>query len=251
LRNVRLVVEYDGTGYHGFAVQRGLRTIQGELERAIGAVTADPAARVAGSGRTDAGAHALGQVVSFRTGSRLGGPELRRALNANLPGDIVVKVAEDVADGFHARRSAQRRNYRYSLWNAELPSVRERFYRLHVAEPLDTEAMASAAQWVIGTHDFRCFTFGVGRYLASGRRRTTVRTIFGAGWSRSGEALEFDISGTAFLPHMIRNMVGSMLRVGLRKVAPDEFRRLFAEGSTELSTHTVPALGLTLVSVEY
>jgi tRNA pseudouridine38-40 synthase len=250
LRNIRLVVEYDGTDYHGFAIQRSLRTVQGELERAIASITQNPT-RVVGSGRTDAGAHALGQVVSFRTPSAIPGLDMRRALNASLPDDIVVKTVEDVPDSFHARRSAQRRNYRYSLWNAELPAVRERRYRLHVAGSLEIEAMDRAARCLVGEHDFACFTFGLSRYLATGRRRTTIRTIFGAGWRRNGEPVEFDISGTAFLPHMIRNMVGSMLRVGLRKLTPEEFRGLFAKGEVELSTHTVPALGLTLVSVEY
>jgi tRNA pseudouridine38-40 synthase len=250
LRNIRLVVEYDGTGYHGFAIQRKLRTIQGELERAVGSVTQHPT-RVVGSGRTDAGAHALGQVVSFRTPSGLSGLDMRRALNANLPADIVVKAVEDAPHGFDARRSAQRRNYRYSLWNAELPSVRERWYRLHVAGPLEVEAMDRAARCLVGEHDFACFTHGLSGYLAAGRRRTTIRTVFGAGWRRDGEQVEFDISGTAFLPHMIRNMVGSMLRVGSRKLTSEEYRGRFANEAAELSTHTVPALGLTLVSVEY
>lgn len=250
MRNIKLVVEYEGTDYHGFAIQRGLRTVQGELERAVAIVTAAPT-RVTGSGRTDAGAHALGQVVSFRTATRLPARDLKRALNAVLPDDLIVALAEEVEENFDARRSARRRHYRYSVWNAELPAVRERRYRLHVAGQLDLGAMNAAAENIVGTRDFACFTFGVTRYLALGRARTTIRTIFEAWWHGQGEAVDFEIVGTAFLPHMIRNMVGSMLRVGLGKLTAEEFRGLIESESPGLSAQTVPAHGLMLVSVEY
>jgi tRNA pseudouridine38-40 synthase len=250
LRNVRLAVEYDGTDYHGFEVQVGLRTIQGELERAISAVTVTET-RVVGSGRTDAGAHALGQVVSFTTESRLSCLDLRRALNACLPQDVVVKSVEEVAEGFHARRSAVRRNYRYSIWNAQLRSVWTRRCRHQVIDLLDVGAMSLAAEALVGTRDYGCFTYGLNRYLGDGKYRTTVRTLFSASWSGNAPELDFAVSGTAFLPHMIRNMVGSMLRVGLGKVTPEEYRGLVESGAPQLSTVTVPACGLTLVSVEY
>lgn len=250
MRNVKLVVEYEGTDYHGFAIQWGLRTVQGELERAVAAVTGAKT-RVVGSGRTDAGAHAMGQVVSFKTESRLSPLDLRRALNANLPPDLVVKEAEDVPEWFHARRSARRRHYRYSVWNAELPSVWVRRYRYHVTDRLDVEAMDRAAGYLIGTHDFACFTQGLGRYLASGTRRTTIRTLFEARWTGIAPRLDFDVVGTAFLPHMIRNMVGSMLRVGMGKWSPEEFGGLVEGGGAQLSMWTVPAHGLMLVAVEY
>ncbi len=222
MRNIKMVVEYEGTDYHGFAIQPGLRSVQGELENAVARVTG-VATRVVGSGRTDAGAHALGQVVSFKTASRLSSLDLRRALNANLPDDIVVKSVEDVPEWFHARRSAQRRHYRYSVWNAELPSVWVRRYRYHVADPLNLEAMNLAAECLVGARDFACFAFGLSRFLQSGQR-TTVRTVFTAVWGGSAPTVDFDIVGTAFLPHMIRNMVGSMLRVGLGKMTPEEYR---------------------------
>jgi tRNA pseudouridine38-40 synthase len=250
LRNVRLVVEYDGTDYHGFEIQVGLRTVQGELERAIAEVTG-VGTRVVGSGRTDAGAHALGQVVSFKTESRLSCLDLRRAFNAKLPRDMVVRSVEDVAEGFHARRSAVRRHYRYSIWNAELRSVWMRRYRHHVIDPLDAVAMNRAAEVLVGTRDFACFTYGLNRYLGAGKFRTTVRTLYGARWSGTAPTLDFEVAGTAFLPHMIRNMVGSMLRVGLGKMTPEEYRGLVESGAPQLSTVTVPACGLTLVSVEY
>lgn len=248
--NFRLVVEYDGTDYHGFAVQRGLRTVQGELEKAIGAICGTRT-RVAGSGRTDAGAHALAQVVSFRTESRIESLELRRALNATLPDDLVVKAADIVPDDFHARRSAQRRRYRYSIWNAEIPSVWTRQYRYHVRGALDPGAMNEAAECLVGTRDFGCFTFGLTEYLGAGKRRTTVRTLFEARWSGAGPDIVFDVVGTAFLPHMIRNIVGSLLRVGQGKRTPDEFKSLVERQAMELSTHTVPAYGLMLVGVDY
>lgn len=250
MRYVRLVIEYDGADYHGFEVQVGLRTVQGELERAIASVT-ETRTRLFGSGRTDAGAHALGQVVSFTTESRLSCLDLRRALNANLPLDIVVKSVEEVEPGFHARRNAVCRHYRYSIWNAELRSAWMRHYRHHVIHPLDVVAMNRAAEVLVGTRDFACFTYGLNRYLGTEKYRTTVRTLFEAGWSGTAPTLDFDVAGAAFLPHMIRNMVGSMLKVGLGKMTPEEYRGLVESGAPQLSTVTVPACGLTLVSVEY
>ncbi|MGI5836236.1 MAG: tRNA pseudouridine(38-40) synthase TruA [Chloroflexota bacterium] len=250
MRNIKLVVEYDGTDFHGFAIQRKLRTVQGELEKAVAKVT-EAKTRVVGSGRTDAGAHALGQVVSFKTESRLSPRDLLRALNANLPDDLVVKEVEEVQEGFNARRSAVRRHYRYSLWNAELPSVWVRRYRYHVSERLDLEAMNKAAGYLVGTHDFAYFTQGLSQYLASGSRRTTIRTLFEAGWSGDPPMLDFDVVGTAFLPHMIRNMVGSMLRVGTGKIAPEDLVESLDGKSTRLTPWTVPAHGLMLVAVEY
>lgn len=245
-----MVVEYEGTDYHGFAIQVGLRTVQGELERAVARVTGINT-RVVGAGRTDAGAHALGQVVSFKTESRLAPLDLRRALNANLPADVVIREVEEAPEGFHARRSALRRHYRYSLWNADLPSVWVRRYRYHLADPLDVEAMNQAAEALVGTRDFACFTFGLSRFLAAGRRRTTTRTLFSARWQGEAPVVDFEVVGTAFLPHMIRNMVGSMLKVGLGKLTPEGFRGLVECGAMQLSTATVPAHGLMLVAVEY
>lgn len=250
LRNIKMVVEYDGTDFHGFAIQLRLRTVQGELEGAIARVTGVET-RVVGSGRTDAGAHALGQVVSFETESGLPPLVLRRALNANLPPDLVVKEVEEAPETFHARRSARRRHYRFSLWNAELPSVWTRRYRLHVGDPVDLEAMNEAARSLIGTRDFACFTYGLARFLAAGRRRTTVRTLFGAEWHGTAPMVDFDVVGTAFLPHMIRNMVGSMLKVGLKKWTPEQFRGMVEQGDPQLSEAKVPAHGLMLVGVEY
>lgn len=250
MRNVKLVVEYEGTGFHGFAVQRSLRTVQGELERAVATVTGAPT-RVIGAGRTDAGAHALGQVVSFKSESRLAAEELARALNANLPEDIHVVMADEVNEWFDARKSAMRRHYRYSLWNAPGRNLWVRRHRYHVPDALDLEAMNVAAECLVGTRDYSCFTFGLASYLGSGQRRSTVRTLFEARWHGAGPELDFLVAGTAFLPHMIRNMVGSMIRVGLGKMTPQEFRGLFESRSARLSTWTVPALGLVLVGVEY
>jgi tRNA pseudouridine38-40 synthase len=250
LRNIRVVVEYEGTGYHGFAIQKNLRTVQGELERAVASVTG-ARSRVIGAGRTGAGAHAMGQVASFKTESRLPPADLIRALNANLADDILVRNAEEVQDDFHPRWSARRRHYRYSLWNGPVPNLWKRRYRHHVPDPLDLEAMGQAARCLVGTRDFSCFTFGLGDYLRSGARRTTVRTLFEAYWHGAGPELDFEVFGTAFLPHMIRNMVGSMIRVGLGKMTPQEFQDLLEKRSNELSTWKVPALGLMLVGVEY
>ncbi len=245
-----MVVEYEGTDYHGFAIQRRQRTVQGELERAVAQVTG-VRTRVVGSGRTDAGAHALAQVVSFGTETRLSSLELRRALNANLPSDLIVKQVEEAPESFDARRSAMRRHYRYSVWNAKLPSVWQRRYRYHIVDRLDVEAMDRAARLLVGAHDYACFVQGLCRYLASGAKRTTVRTLFEAGWSGAAPELDFDVTGTAFMPHMIRNMVGAMLRVGTGKWTVEQFSELVQDKGSRLSMFTVPAHGLALVAVDY
>lgn len=249
MRNVLVVLEYDGTSYHGFQVQDGSRTVQGVIESAIQAVTGETV-RVAGAGRTDAGVHALGQVASFRTGSTIEAPRLPFALNAHLPEDVVVKQARDVAPGFHARFSALGRAYRYTIWNDELPSPIRRRYTAHWRGELDDRAMDQAVRAIVGAHDFASFS-GAQDRSHRGRPRATLRTVCHAGCQRRGREVELEIAANAFLPHMVRNVVGTLLLVGGGRLGVAEFADVLEARDRSLAGPTAPSSGLCLMAVGY
>lgn len=240
------IVEYDGTSYHGFQLQTGdLPTIQSELERALLRITG-AAARVVGAGRTDTGVHATGQVVSFRTESKLNPSVLRRALNAVLPSDIAVLLAADVTPDFHARFSARSREYRYSIVNRVARPALERNFALHVDSRLDVEAMSRAASALVGQHDFAAFA---GADVEAG---ATVRNVLAAGCQRSaGDKVYVDVAADAFLPHMVRNIVGTLLLVGHGRLDCGRFEEIMASRDRRRAGPTAPARGLCLVRVNY
>jgi tRNA pseudouridine38-40 synthase len=244
-RNVVLVLEYDGTRYHGFQVQAGnLPTIQGELERAIEQITG-LRARISGAGRTDRGVHASGQVANFYTGSALSTGVLRRALNAVLPPDIAVISAAEAPSNFHARFSARSREYRYTIVNRPARSPLMRHFAYHLARPLDVAAMAEAARELVGEHDFASFAGG------SEEVESTVRNVLSADCQREGERVYVDIEANAFLPHMVRNIVGTLLLIGIGKLEMDGFRQIFAARQRREAGPTAPAHGLCLTRVNY
>ena len=244
-RNVMLVLEYDGTRYHGFQIQAtSVPTVQGELERALRQVTG-LATRVAGAGRTDRGVHATGQVVSFRTASALPAAVLRRALNALLPADVAVLAADDAPPVFHARFSARSRAYRYTILNRPVRSPVERHFTYHVALPLGVEAMAEAVQALVGEHDFASFA-GAGE-----EEESTVRRVLAADCRPEGVKVFIDVVADAFLPHMVRNIVGTLLLVGMGKLSPVGFREILAARQRSQAGPTAPARGLCLTRVSY
>ena len=244
-RNVMLVLEYDGTRYHGFQIQAmGVPTVQGELERALRQVTG-LATRVAGAGRTDRGVHAAGQVTSFRTRSTLPAGVLQRALNAVLPSDVAVLAAVDVPPEFHARFSARSREYRYTILNRPVRSPLERYFTCHVATPLDVEAMAEAAQELVGEHDFASFA-GAGE-----EEMSTLRRVLVADCHREDAKVFVDMVADAFLPHMVRNIVGTLLRVGMGRLSLAGFREILVARQRSQAGPTAPAHGLCLMRVNY
>lgn len=249
MRYVSLVLEYDGTDFHGFQLQVGQRTVQGELEAALRRITGEPI-RVAGAGRTDAGVHASGQVASFRMGSDLPVEQLVRALNGVLPPDVVVRSGREVPPEFHARFSARSRAYRYSIWNARTPTALCRRYTYHWRGPLDVVAMDLAARTLVGTHDFASFAGATGEPQGE-RRGTTIRTVFRAECRRVGELVCFEISANAFLAHMVRNMVGTLLWVGSGRIDLAGFAAVLAARDRRVAGPTAPARGLCLIGVEY
>jgi len=247
VRTLVLVVEYDGTDYAGFGVQPGQRTIQGEMERAL-ADTLGHQPRVTPGGRTDTGVHARGQVVSFRTTSRLGCPDLVRALNARLPEDIQVRSAAEAPSGFDARRSARSRWYRYVVWNHPQRNLWWRRYSYHVRSALDLAAMQLASRALMGERDFAA----LGTHLSeNGEGRSTVRTVYRSEWRRIGPFLCFDIEANGFLRHMVRTAVGTMLEIGRGRWPPEAMDRILERRDRRLAGPTAPPSGLTLMAVRY
>lgn len=245
MQNIRCVVEYDGTDFRGFQRQPVATTIQGTLEDAIRELTREHT-RVVSAGRTDAGVHALGQVISFHTSSSIPVERWPDALNSRLPRTIVVKKADIVPPEFHAGRSATAKLYRYTIRNARHPSVFDGRYALFVRQPLDVEAMARAAALLAGRRDFAAF-----RAAGSTPVRTTVRHLFALDVTRREEHIYIDARGDGFLYHMVRNIVGTLLLVGEQKRPIEWVGEVLDAGRRELAGPTAPAHGLCLVRVEY
>lgn len=242
---ILLILEYDGRRYHGFQWQNGLPSIQKEIEKALEKLTGERR-RVMAASRTDAGVHALGQVVSFRTGSSLPTYTFTSGLNHYLPDDIAVKAAYRIDDSFNVRRDALSREYSYYILNSSTRSpVRSAFSYL-VAGPLDIEAMNRAAQTLIGEHDFASFTS-----LNGTKIKSTVRRVSKAEIERDGEMVIFHMAANSFLPHQVRNTVGALIRVGLGKMSVSQFHGLLKAKKPALAGPTAPAGGLYLNRVNY
>ena len=240
-----LIMEYDGTHYHGFQLQAKQPTIQGETEKALWKLTGAKT-RVMAAGRTDAGVHAKGQVVSFKTASPLPPQTFVNGLNYYLPEDIAVKEAYRVDDSFNVRRSAVSREYKYYILSSSTRSpLREGFSHL-VTGQLDIEAMNQACQALIGKHDFASFASSLGDEI-----KNTVRRVYKAEMEKDGDLTIFSMVANSFLPHQIRNTIGALIRVGLGKMSIDEFRRLLKDKKPGLAGPTAPARGLCLMRVNY
>jgi len=240
----RLVVEYDGSAFHGLQYQPELRTVAGALERALSRIFNEPV-KIAAAGRTDAGVHAGGQVVSFRAGRPFAPERLVLAVNGNTPGDLVVRQADVVDDAFSARFSALERAYDYVILNRAYPSALWRSRAWHVARPIDDARFAEAAAPLVGEHDFAAFC---GERPETGR---TMREVFAVSLAREGELLRVTVRGNAFLHHMVRVMVGTLVAcaTGYRETG---FARQALEARTrEAAGPTAPAHGLYLAGVRY
>lgn len=238
-----LIVEYDGTRYHGFQAQVGVPTIQDTIESALKKITGERI-RIVGAGRTDAGVHARGQVISFKCVSRLSLRTLIRALNFYLLPDIAVKAGSLVEGSFNARRDAISREYRYTILNSPTPSPLQRDYAYFVPVPLDTSAMNEASQELLGRQDFASFTGPM-------KGKGTVRNVSKAEVSREGEAVFFDMVADSFLPKQVRCTAGSLVRVGLGKLKLEKFKEIIQAKRPGLAAPVAPANGLCLMKVNY
>jgi len=239
----KLIVEYDGTDYHGWQIQPDAPTIQGVLEGALRRMLGE-SVRVAAAGRTDAGVHAAGQVVSCTLQRAVAADTLLRGLNALTPRDVSIRDAAVVADDFDPRRAARSRVYLYRIWNARWPSPFWRRYAWHVVQPLDLTRMRVAAASLVGEHDFSSFQ-GAGCDAEHAVRRVLRSEI-----EQRGPLFSFTIEATAFLRHMVRNIAGTLVEVGDGSRTPDVSTLLAARDRTAAGP-TAPACGLCLSRVNY
>lgn len=245
LKNFKIIIEYDGTAYHGWQRQARDRTIQGEIEIALMQMTENKTA-LAGSGRTDAGVHAFGQVASFRCDTSISAEAFQKGLNSLLSDDIVIKACEAVPEAFHARYDVKSKTYHYRILNRKLPAAIFRQYAWHIRKALDIEAMKQALFYIIGDHDFKAFE-------GSGSpRNNTVRRVMNATLEKTMDGiLVIKIEGDGFLRFMVRNIVGTLVDVGLNKITPHDFNRILVSKDRNLAGITAPAHGLFLMEVKY
>lgn len=240
-----LIMEYDGASYYGFQLQANQPTIQGEIEKAWYKLTGERV-RVMAASRTDTGVHAEGQAVSFNTNSSLPMQTFVNGLNYYLPCDIAAKAAFRVADTFNVRRDAISREYNYYILNSPTQSPIRRSFAYLVTGRLDIEVMNQACQSLVGEHDFTSFTT-----LDEARTGSTVRHVHKAEVKKNKELVIFNIVANSFLRHQVRNMVGSLVRVGLGKMTVDEFYDTVESGEPGLGGPRAPAHGLCLMQINY
>jgi tRNA pseudouridine38-40 synthase len=244
MRTFKITLAYDGTNFAGWQLQAGPRTVQGVLEESLHPID-DCRVIVHAAGRTDAGVHATGQVVSFALRSAIAPDALQRALNVRLPDDVRVMAVEEVAADFHARFHARSKTYHYAIWNGPVAPPQIRHFVWHVAQPLDLEAMQAAAGILVGEHDFAAFQ-AAGSDVASSRREVLVSRL-----SKADAQLVYEISGTGFLRHMVRNIVGTLVDIGRGRRSRDDMRRVLESRDRTQASATAPAQGLTLHEVLY
>lgn len=245
MTKIVLVVEYDGTRYHGFQWQANQPTIQDELESAIEKLTGEKL-RVVAASRTDSGVHARGQVISFRTASSHSLQTFVKGMNFHLPGDIAVRAAYRADDSFNVRKGAIGRQYEYHILNSPARSPLRESFSYRVEGELNVPEMNRACEAIIGVRDLASFASDLGMPLKS-----TVRDVLRAGFTRDEDVIVFSIVASSFLPHQVRNTVGAILRIGQGKLSLSDFYRIIEARKIGLAGPTAPAKGLCLVRVNY
>lgn len=245
MRNIKLVIEYDGKDFNGWQKQPTKLNIQGEIEKAIKQITGEDVDLTA-SGRTDAGVHALGQVANFKTNSNIPIEKIPIALNSNLKKSIVIKSAEEVEERFHSRLNCKRKTYRYIINNSKYGTAIYRNLETHIPMKLDIQKMQQAVKYFEGEHDFKAFK-------ASGTSsKSSVRTIYKAEVIDVGnERIYIELTGNGFLYNMVRIIAGTLVEVGMGKIEPQEIKTIIESQKRENAGKTLPPQGLYLVNVEY
>ncbi len=245
MRNIKLTISYDGTRYRGWQRLSGVEnTIQGKLESALSGILQEEIT-LFGSGRTDAGVHAKGQVANFHCQNQMPCQEILSQLRRYLPEDIGIESCSEAGERFHSRLNAVSKTYCYRVWNSDAPCVFERKYVYRLPEKLDDEAMKLAAAYFLGTHDFQGFCSN------KHYKKSTVRTIYRFAVERLGHELRFTVHGDGFLYNMVRILVGTVLEVGMGRMEPGAVLTLLSEKNRALAGYTVPAKGLCLMEVQY
>jgi len=245
MKNVKIIIEYDGTDYHGWQCQANLPTVQKTIEDAIQQITRENV-KITGSGRTDAGVHAIGQVANFFTESQMDPETLRKALNSTLPRDISIIKAQEVPDGFHAQFSSRSKVYEYRIFNRPHPPALQRNRVWNIQEKLDTKKMREAAAYLEGAQDFSVFA------TADITVKTTVRTVKRVQVKKNREGtILIEIEADGFLKRMVRMITGTLVETGKGKLTPEGFGQILAGGQKTKNVFTAPPSGLFLKKVIY
>lgn len=244
MRNIKLIIEYDGKSFNGWQKQPNKLNIQGEIEKAIGEITGEEIDLIA-SGRTDAGVHSLGQTANFKTNSNIPIEKFPIAINSKLKKSIVIKSAEEVDERFHSRYSVKSKKYRYTINNSQYGSAIYRDMEYHFPFDLDVQKMQEAAKFFEGEHDFKAFK-------ASGTSsKSSVRTIFKAEVIKNEDRIYIELTGNGFLYNMVRIIAGTLLDVGLEKIKPEEIKDIIESKDRSKAGKTLPPSGLCLIKVNY
>ncbi len=244
MRNIKLIIEYDGKSFNGWQKQPDRLNIQGEIEKAIGEITGEEIDLTA-SGRTDAGVHSLGQTANFKTNSEIPIEKFAIAINSKLKKSIVIKSAEEVDERFHSRYSVKSKTYRYTINNSAMGTALYRDMEYHFPLEVDIEKMKQAAKFFEGEHDFKAFK-------ASGTSsKSSVRTIYKAEVIKNEDKIYIELTGNGFLYNMVRIISGTLLDVGIGKISPDEIPQIIESKDRKQAGKTLPAHGLCLIKVEY
>lgn len=245
MQNYKIVIQYDGTRYKGWQGQNSTdATIQGKIEAVLSAMTGETV-EITGSGRTDAGVHALGQVANFHLHGTWECAQIRDYLNHYLPEDIAVTSVEMVDERFHSRYNAVSKTYRYRIHTGKIPDVFARKYVYDYQEPLDTERMKAAAALLIGTHDFKSFCGN------KKMKKSTVRTIYEIRIEKTEQEIQIFYTGDGFLQNMVRILTGTLIEIGDGRRNPEEMTEILQNKNREAAGYTAPACGLALLEVNY
>ena len=245
MRNIKLIIEYDGKSFGGWQKQPKKLNIQGEIEKAISEITGEEVELIA-SGRTDAGVHSLGQTANFKTNNEtISVEKFPLAINSKLKASIRIKSAEEVDERFHSRYSVKSKTYRYVINDSPIESAIYRDLEYHISTRLDVEKMNEAVKYFEGEHDFKGFK-------ASGTSsKSSVRTIYEGKVTRNGDRVYIELTGSGFLYNMVRIILGTLLDVGLGKINPKDIKKIIESKDRKMAGKTLPARGLYLLKVEY
>lgn len=244
LRKIKLTVHYDGSGYHGWQEQPGYKTVQGEIDNALSRLF-DRKTHITGSSRTDAGVSALGQVGVIKIDSPIPVENIAGAITDRLPEDIVVTSAEQVGKGFDVIRDARRKLYRYTIYNGKIRPVLHIRHCWHYPYRLDVKAMEKAANYIVGTNDFKSFA------SAADKRKNSVRTVFRCGVTQNGNWIYIEIEGDGFLYNMVRNIAGTLAEIGRGQRHPDDIPEILRAKDRKEAGMLAPASGLCLCWIKY
>ena len=245
MANIKLIIEYDGTDYHGWQSQQNAISVQDTVETAINTLIPSEKCKLIASSRTDVGVHAFGQTANFHTASDIPGEKFAPALNGILPEDIAVKLSESVPEEFHSRFDSTGKKYRYVISNSKYRSALLRHRACHVSPPLDIEKMRRAASYFVGRHDFSAFQ------ATGGSMRDTRKIIYSCTIETDGDIITIEVDGDGFLYNMVRIMAGTLIEVGKGKRPPDSITETILSRNRHMAGKTAPAQGLYLVEVYY